>query len=79
MTALEQLDEIFVEVFKVDKSMLNEHFNKENVEVWDSIHQLSLTSSVEDTFDIMLDVEDIIEFTSYDNVKRILSKYNIGL
>ena len=79
MTNLEKLNNIFCEVFSVEASALNSNFNKDTVEGWDSVRQLSLTSSVEDEFDIMLDAEDILEFTSYDNAKTILAKYEIEL
>ena len=79
MTNLEKLNGIFCEVFSVEESALNSNFDKCNVEGWDSIRQLSLTSAVEDEFDIMLDAEDILEFTSYDNAKTVLAKYDIAL
>ena len=79
MTNLEKLNKIFCEVFTVEASALNADFDKNSVEGWDSVHQLSLTSSVEDEFDIMLDAEDILEFTSYNQVKAILAKYEIEL
>ena len=79
MTNLEKLNKIFCEVFSVEESALNSEFNKCNVEGWDSVHQLSLTSSLEDEFDIMLDAEDILEFTSYENAKKVLSKYEVDL
>ena len=79
MSNLEKLNNIFCEVFSTELSALNADFNKDNIEGWDSVHQLSLTSSVEDEFDIMLDAEDILEFTSYDNAKIILAKYDIEL
>ena len=79
MTNLEKLNKIFCEVFSVDESALNRDFDKCNVEGWDSVRQLSLTSSVEDEFDIMLDAEDILEFTSYENAKKVLTKYDIEL
>lgn len=79
MTNLEKLNKIFCEVFSVEASALNSEFNKSNVDGWDSVHQLSLTSSVEDEFDILLDAEDILEFTSYENAKLILAKYEIDL
>lgn len=79
MTNLEKLNNIFCEVFSVDASALNSEFNNCTVEGWDSVRQLSLTSSVEDEFDIMLDAEDILEFTSYDNAKTVLAKYEIEL
>lgn len=79
MTNLEKLNNIFCEVFSVEASALGSDFNKDTVEGWDSVRQLSLTSSVEDEFDIMLDAEDILEFTSYENAKSILAKYEIEL
>ncbi len=79
MTNLEKLNNIFCEVFSVEASALNSEFNKDSVEGWDSVRQLSLTSSVEDEFDIMLDAEDIIGFTSYESAKEILKKYDIEL
>jgi len=79
MTNLEKLNSIFCEVFSVDVSALGANFNKDSVEGWDSVHQLSLTSAVEDEFDIMLDAEDILEFSSYNNAKTILAKYDVEL
>ena len=61
----------------MEAEVLNEQFDNQCVDNWDSIHQLSLTSAVEDTFDIMLDPEDIIMFTSYENVKEVLKKYEV--
>ena len=79
MTNLEKLNNIFCEVFSVEASALNDNFSKNSVDGWDSVHQLSLTSAVEDEFDIMLDAEDILDFISYDNAKAILAKYDIEL
>lgn len=76
MTNLEKLNKIFCEVFSVEESTLNNKFDKCSVEGWDSVRQLSLTSSIEDEFDIMLDAEDILEFTSYENAKKVLAKYD---
>lgn len=79
MTNLEKLNSIFCEVFSVEASLLNDAFDRNTVEGWDSVRQLSLASSIEDEFDIMLDAEDILEFTSYKNAKQILAKYGIAL
>lgn len=79
MTNLEKLDSIFCEVFNVDATVLGPDFDNNSVAGWDSVHQLSLTTGVEDAFDIMLDPEDIIDFTSYENAKNIIGKYDIIL
>ena len=63
----------------MDAGALGAGFDNKSVDGWDSVRQLSLTAAVEDSFDIMLDPEDILEFTSYDNAKTILAKYDIEL
>lgn len=79
MNNLEKLNNIFCEIFSIDADSLNENFDNSSVDNWDSVHQLSLTTSVEDEFGILLDAEDILEFTSYENAKRILEKNGINL
>ena len=58
---------------------LNDSYSKETVAEWDSVHQLSLISQMEDAFDIMFDPEDIMEMTSYANGKDLLKKYEVDL
>ena len=77
MTNLDTFNKIFCDVFSVSVDKLNDEFDNTTVEGWDSVHQLSLTSAIEDEFDIMLDAEDIIDFNSYEKGKAILAKYEI--
>lgn len=73
-------NEIFTDVFSVDESRLDEQFDRNAISNWDSIHQLNLISYVEEVFDIMLDTEDVLNFTSYVRGIEILStKYGINL
>lgn len=78
MTNLEKLNNIFAEVFSVDVSVLGADFDNKSVDNWNSVHQLSLISAVEDEFDIMLDGGDILGFSSYEKAKEILRKYEIS-
>lgn len=77
MTNIERYNQIFTEVFAVEESKLGADFDNQHVDGWDSVRQLSLTAAMEDAFDIMLDVEDIIDFNSYEKGKSILAKYEI--
>ena len=78
MTNIEKLNGIFAEVFSVEATVLTADFNKCSVEGWDSVHQLSLTSSMEDAFDITIPARDIVpeNFNSaeamYAMVQRLL-------
>jgi len=79
MTNLERYNNIFADVFGVDTTVLNDQFSKDNVESWDSVHQLGIITGLEDTFDLLLDPEDIMACTSYATGIDILKRNNIEL
>ena len=79
MENLKKYNNAFVEVFGAKVEDLNDGYSKETVEEWDSVHQLSLISVFEDTFDVMFDPEDIMEMTSYAKGKELLKKYEVEL
>ena len=79
MTNLEKYNAIFTEVFGVTADQLGDNFSKETVSEWDSVHQLNIISLLEETFDLMLDPEDIMACTSYNAGKEILAKNGIEL
>ncbi len=79
MENLEKYNNAFVEVFNVDASALNDDFTKDNVDEWDSVHQLNIVAIIEETFDIMFDPEDIMALTSYSAGKELLKKYEVEL
>ena len=79
MTNLEKYNDIFVQVFGADVAQLGDNYTKETVSAWDSVHQLNIISLMEETFDLMLDPEDIMACTSYNAGKDILAKNDIEL
>lgn len=79
MTNIEKYNDIFVQVFGAEVAQLGDNFNKETVAAWDSVHQLNIISLMEETFDLMLDPEDIMACTSYNAGKDILAKNDIEL
>lgn len=44
---------------------------------WDSVGHMRLIAAVEDTFGIMMETDDIIDFSSFEKGKEILKKYNV--
>ena len=80
MSNLEKLNNILLEVFpNLTEADLTDNLEKCAVDGWDSVHQLAIVTSLEDTFDIMLDVEDILKIDSYAHIKEILKKNDIRL
>lgn len=79
MTNLEKYNDIFVQVFGADAAQLGNNYSKETVSEWDSVHQLNIISLMEETFDLMLDPEDIMACTSYNAGKEILARNGVEL
>lgn len=79
MENLEKLQNVFAEVFNVEPSLINDDFGKDTVKTWDSVHQLNIISLLEETFDLLLEPEDIMACTSFAKAKEILRKNDIEI
>jgi acyl carrier protein len=66
----------FIEAFEVDEGCVTE-LKYESITEWDSVGHMVLMASLEEGFDIMLDMEDIIDFNSFEKGKELLKKYDI--
>ena len=51
----------------------------QDIPAWDSVGHMGLVAALEDTFDIMMDTDDIIDFSSYEKGKEILAKAEYGV
>jgi len=51
----------------------------QGVALWDSVGHMGLIAGLEETFNIMIETDDIIEFNSYKKGFEILKKYGIEL
>ena len=74
MSNAEKYNSVFTESFMIDESKLPE-LKYQDIAGWDSIGHMQLMSGLEETFDIELDIDDIIDFSSYEKGKEILKKY----
>lgn len=76
MTNLESYTQIFIEIFDITKEQ-TVGLNYQDITEWDSIGHMALVSALEDKFDIMMDTDDIIDFSSFEKGKEILAKYDV--
>lgn len=72
MTNLEIYNNAFLECIGVEEGKLA-GLKYQEVETWDSVGHMALVAAIEDAFDIMMDTDDIIDFSSYEKGKEILS------
>ena len=78
MTNLEKYNEAFISSFNVEEAALAT-LEYQGVKEWDSIGHMSLISELEDTFDIEMETDDIVDFSSYEKGKEIMMKYGVEL
>lgn len=71
-------DNTFISTFKIETKDL-EGLKYQDIPFWDSVGHMALMSKLEEVFDIELDVDDIIDFSSYEFGKEILAKYDIDV
>ncbi|MGI2296572.1 acyl carrier protein [Paenibacillus sp. GXUN7292] len=77
MTNEQLYKDVFITTFNVEDNhiLLNLEYN--TIDEWDSIGHMQLVAALETTFDVMLDMDDIIDLSSFSKGKEILGKYNI--
>ena len=67
----------FIEAFEVDESEVP-NLEYESIEEWDSVGHMVLMATLEESFDIILDMEDIIDFSGFEKGKELLGKYEVA-
>lgn len=78
MNNMEKYNAAFVNTFGVEEAQLAE-LVYQGIAAWDSVGHMQLMAELEDAFDIMMDTDDIIDFSSYAKGKEIMAKYEIEL
>ena len=79
MTNKEKYDNAFIECFAVGHEVLNSEFVYQCIPAWDSIGHMSLIALLEQEFDFMMDMDDVIDFGSYTKGIELLHKYDIEI
>ena len=77
MSNKDNYDRVFIESFDLDEKKLNDKLEYNSIESWDSIGHMQMIAELEDTFEIEFEMDDIIDFSSYNKGMEILEKYGI--
>jgi len=73
------LQQAFVDALDVPHDVDWEALAYRGIEQWDSVAHMRLVAEIEDVFDIMIEVDDVIDMSSYRKVTEIVAKYGISL
>lgn len=72
MNNVERYNKAFTETFEIKENQLA-GLEYQDIKAWDSVGHMSLIQALEETFDIMMDTDDIIALSSYEKGKEILT------
>ncbi len=79
MENLQTYNRLFIESFNCTEQLLNENLTYQSIPDWDSVGHMTLIAEIEEKFNITIEIDDIIDFSSYSKGKEILKKYGVNV
>ena len=79
MTNKQKYNRAFIDSFSIDESVLGDALVYNTISEWDSIGHMGLIAAIEEAFDITMETDDIIDFSSYKKGFEKLAKYGIEI
>lgn len=77
MTNREKYDAAFMETFGIGSSELGSGLQYQSIRAWDSVGHMALIVALEDSFDVMLEIDDVVDFGSYEIGIKTVEKYGV--
>ena len=74
MSKLKIYNQLFIKTLGIKETKLKK-LKYQGVKSWDSVGHMNLISVLEKKFKIEMDIDDIVDFSSYEKGKKILKKY----
>lgn len=78
MENLKKYKSVFIESFGINESKLS-NLKYQDIPEWDSVGHMGLMASLEEAFNIEMEIDDIIDFSSFEKGLEIMSKYKISI
>ena len=77
MSNIKKYRNTFVESLSINLKDLKEDLKYNDIPEWDSIGHMTLISNLEDAFEINIETDDIVDFSSFKKGIEILKKQKI--
>lgn len=77
MTNTELYIGAFKTVFGLDDEEAIKTLGYQEIVEWDSVGHMELIAAIEDAFEIMMEMDDIVDFSSFDKGLELLKKYDV--
>jgi len=73
----EKLRHVFAEALGIEKDRVLDTLEYNSIPEWDSVAHMSLVAALDETFDTMLDTDDVIDMSSFARAREIMKKYGV--
>jgi acyl carrier protein len=74
LNGMQDVDNIISDVFEIDVSDIEYSMTPDDIERWDSLGNLILINTIEDKFNITLDIEEIFSIEKIEDIYDLLRK-----
>ena len=71
------LKKLFIESQYIEKKDFSENLEYNSIPQWDSIGHMTLVAAIEEKFNITIDTDDIVDFSSFKKGIETLTKYGV--
>lgn len=78
MSNLDRYKKVFIDSFEIEEEILND-LKYQDIEQWDSLGHMSMIGALEEEFDIMFEMDDIIDFSSFSKGIKTIAKYGVEI
>jgi acyl carrier protein len=73
---MDRLQTIFSEVLTLPDDVDWSAVQYQITEGWDSVAHMAIVAEIEEVFDIMLDVDDVLDMSTFDRAVEIVGRYH---
>lgn len=73
-SAASRLASVFADAFGLPLDRVHPNLRPDDVEQWDSIGHVILVTAIEEKFSIQFEVDEIIEFTSFQTILSAIER-----
>ncbi|HEX8626623.1 MAG TPA: acyl carrier protein [Catenuloplanes sp.] len=77
MANLEQLREVFREALDLPADTPVDRLEYRAIDQWDSLAHMALVAALEQRFDVMIDTEDVLGLSSFEQARKILERQGV--
>jgi acyl carrier protein len=74
---MSKLTALIAKALLIPEDRVSDGLEYNSIPEWDSVAHMALVAEIEDSYDVMLDTDDIVAMSSVAKIREILGKYDV--